>query len=205
MIGKLQFISTLLILVTGAFSIVGAQPDPRHGFLILPDSSQWRVQVDDSLITAHQYPTLALLPGNHTLWAQAIYSKKWPPFIQHHNFTIQSGETLQIVLKPQQHNIFSASAITVAPTLQEIPPIRSLFSKRYIKPALLVTAFAANWASFAVKRQADDYYDIYNKTSDPAKMERYYNKTKNYDDIASALLGVSITTLSAYFYLLLTE
>ena len=77
--------------------------------------------------------------------------------------------------------------------------------QKYFKPALLGAAIATNWASFYIKRKADDYYDIYRGTSNRDRMEKYYNKAGDYDVYANIMLGVSAAALTAYFYYLMTD
>ncbi len=75
--------------------------------------------------------------------------------------------------------------------------------KKYLKPGLAGFALLTNWSSFYFKRLADDYYQRYHHTSDISRLNTYYNKTQQYDQISNILLTVSVVSLSVYLYLLL--
>jgi len=81
----------------------------------------------------------------------------------------------------------------------------SLRKHEKLKTGLIFSAIAANWFSFYLKRQADDYYKKYRSASDLSKINNSYDKSKQFDTYSSILLGVSAAALSSYIYLTLTE
>jgi len=46
---------------------------------------------------------------------------------------------------------------------------------------------------------------MYKKTPDLSRLDHYYSKTRIFDNAASAALAISISAMTAYFYLLLTD
>jgi hypothetical protein len=91
---------------------------------------------------------------------------------------------------------------------KESPVIKNRQEKKYIhweREGLLICSILTGWGSFIFKREADHYYDKYQKTTSPQLIETYYNRTKNYDRWAEISLGVSIISLGSYFYLLIKD
>ncbi len=77
--------------------------------------------------------------------------------------------------------------------------------RTYLKPGLAALAIATNWASFYLKRKADDYYQRYHATSNLSKINEYYKQTQKFDRYSEIMLGISITGFTAYFALLLHD
>jgi hypothetical protein len=200
-------ISGMIILMLLMFAgILPAQTPDAPGYLILPDSSTWTFIIDDSVITPQNYPVIPVAAGNHSLRLAPRHSRNWLERGSWWEINVQPAETLRVNPQPA-----ISAATPYLPEVQQISRpdapwnLRRFFSGNDLKPALLATAVVANWAAFALKRQADDYYNRYQKTSDLSRMQNYYSQTKTFDNAASVALGVSITALSAYFYFLLTE
>lgn len=130
-------------------------------------------------------------------WKAAHYLRK-TGFLK--QYLSLSGETSwPVVIELQREG--DVRQPIVFPSRESRP---SLF-KRYLKPGLVVTAISANWLSFYLKRQADDYYDRYQTSSDISRINRYYDKTQQYDTISNVLLGVSTAATVSFLYLLLTD
>jgi hypothetical protein len=77
--------------------------------------------------------------------------------------------------------------------------------KKYVKPGLIVSAIVLNWTSFYLKRQADNFYSDYKRTSSIKLMNHYYKKAALYDDLSNAALGAAAASLSVFFYYIFTE
>ena len=74
-----------------------------------------------------------------------------------------------------------------------------------IKNSLLFISIAANWTSFYLKGRADNNYDSYKKAGGASSAKHYYQKTKQFDDYASAVLIISGVTFTIYLYYMLTD
>ena len=77
--------------------------------------------------------------------------------------------------------------------------------RRFVKPGLIVSAIALNWTSFYLKRRADNFYSDYQRTSNINRMNNKYKKAALYDDLSNIALGAAVTSLSAFFFIILTE
>ncbi len=199
------FIIGLFIILSGN---VFAQSVASSGFLKIRNADNWQITVDDTIaLDRMAEPLVALPPGQHLLTAHPVNIKNWLVHAQTHHFHILPADTIVINLGKREENpqprftVFkNASGIRDGSVLQ-----KSSNLKAYLKPALIITAVASNWASFYLKRKADDYYDIYLETSSLSKLNQYYDKSADFDAYASVMLGVSVAALSGYLYLLLTE
>ena len=88
------------------------------------------------------------------------------------------------------------------------PVLKGKQDKTYIcwkREGLLICSILTAWGSFLFKREADHYYDKYEKTTNTQLIDKYYNRTRNYDHYAEISLGVSIISLGTYFYLLIKD
>ena len=75
----------------------------------------------------------------------------------------------------------------------------------WYREGLVVTSLISSWASFYYKRQADQAYSKYQVTSDSRKRFSLWNQTRQYDTFSEIAIAVSVTTLGAYFILLLVD
>ena len=69
--------------------------------------------------------------------------------------------------------------------------------------SLVVVSLASSWASFYFKREADKYYNQYQRASDSRDMISLYSKTERYDRMSEIAIAVSAVTLGTYLYILL--
>lgn len=146
------------------------------------------------------------MPGKHNLLIQPLNNKNWMTGLQSRDIFVEESDTLRIrPIVPSFKRSYLLTDETHQRTALSFTHRDKPGRQRYIKPALLATAVAANWASFYIKRKADDYYDIYRETSNLNRMERYYNRAGDYDVYANIMLGVSAAALTAYFYYLMTD
>lgn len=76
---------------------------------------------------------------------------------------------------------------------------------KWYREGLVVTSLLSSWASFYFKRQADQSFAKYQRSSDSREMVKLYSETQKYDTLAEIAIAVSVATLGTYFYMLLTE
>lgn len=76
---------------------------------------------------------------------------------------------------------------------------------KWYREGLVVTSLLSSWASFYFKRQADNTFAKYERSSDSREMFKLYSETQRYDTMAEIAIAVSVATLGTYFYLLLTD
>ncbi len=94
----------------------------------------------------------------------------------------------------------------VAPHLLPEPPRKPpLIRRRWFQLALIGTGAALTGTSAILRRQADRWYDRYLGSSDPAAIERFYDRTAHYDRLAGASLGSGQALLTAGIFLLVTS
>jgi hypothetical protein len=73
------------------------------------------------------------------------------------------------------------------------------------REGLVLGSLISSWVSFYLKREADRYYDKYQRTTNPERLRSYADKTREYDRYSEIAIGVSITTLATYMYFLIWE
>jgi hypothetical protein len=78
-------------------------------------------------------------------------------------------------------------------------------SIKWYREGLVVTSLISSWAAFYYKRQADQSYSKYQVTSDSRRRFALWIQTRQHDTFADIAIGVSVTTLSTYFFLLLID
>jgi len=81
----------------------------------------------------------------------------------------------------------------------------SISKRSLIKPGLIGGAIVFNWLSFYLKRRADKFYTRYQRTSSINRMNSYYDQSNRYDRFSDAALVLSVSCLSVFLYLLLTD
>jgi len=181
----------------------------QYGFLALPDSGQWQIQIGDSIIYEFNNQIIQLPEGKHSLLIQPINDKNWLTNVQSKDIYIQPAETLAVQLNTRifDKSFLQKSIHTNLSTKVDFPEYQGNRSimKKYARPGLIFTAVAANWASFYLKRKADDYYDIYSRSSSLSKIDKYYDRAASFDVYSSIMLGVSATALTTYLYLIITD
>lgn len=180
----------------------------QTAYISIPDSGLWKITIDDSLQYITRDTVFSIVPGEHDLFLQPINNRNWMIGTQSREVFTQEAETLKVkyLIPSFRGGYLIQEASDQNKTNKLIVRHKKKTGKqKYLKPALLTTAIAANWASFYIKRKADDYYDIYRKTSNLDRMEKYYNRAADYDVYANIMLGVSAAALTAYFYYLMMD
>ncbi len=173
------------------------------GFVALPDSAVRLLQPShqsDSLKTALQ-SVLALPAGWHRLKLIFLNDRSWANWAVDTTVNVPVADTLFL------HRIHKAFAPSEPFTTITLKGTRSkkIRLKHLLKPGLAAVTVASNWASFYLKRRADDFYRNYQKTSDLKKIDTYYHKTRVYDAVSNALLGLSTLSVSVFLYLLISD
>ncbi len=79
-----------------------------------------------------------------------------------------------------------------------------LFHSRFRTKFLFVTGtVVTHWMSFYFKNLADDNYDKYLTTANPALMNKYWDNTQKYDQLSEFTLGISYAFLGGLIYTVL--
>jgi len=180
------------------------------GYLALPDSLNYQISINDSVIvySPDSQMVIALQTGEHILKISPINDKSWYTMPGILPVYIHSAETLtvdysQIISLKYENTNFHT--INLHQNNIEYQPVKESFFQENLKPGLIITAIAANWAAFYLKREADDFYSEYQHTSSVSQMNYYYDKAADFDRYSTIMLGVSLAALSAYLYMLLSE
>ncbi len=197
---KNRLLILLFLLTLG--SGLRAQEKPL-GFVAAPDSAVRLLQAahqNDSLKTALQ-SVLALPAGRHRLKLIFLHDRSWANWAVDTTVNVPVADTLFL------HRIHKALMPLEPFTTVTLKGTRSkkFRLKHLLKPGLAAVTVASNWASFYLKRRADDFYRTYQKTSDLKKIDAYYHKTRVYDAVSNALLGLSTLSVSAFLYLLISD
>ena len=85
---------------------------------------------------------------------------------------------------------------------REKPRLLGFLPRTHLKSkfTLLAVSIAAHWASFYFKNIADQNYEKYQQTADPALMDQYWKQTQKYDKLSEVSLGVSFASLAGLIY-----
>ncbi|MEJ2052567.1 MAG: hypothetical protein P8X42_01490 [Calditrichaceae bacterium] len=193
----------LLLIIFSQFSLVSGQT----GNIYLPDTTQWQVLIDDSLVLSTSRPSINLPVGKYRLLFEPVNDKNWMTIGQKSEIIVKENQKINVLsAKPQFNKVSLMKRHKIAGKRAFYLDRNEKRNRRkYIKPVFLGAAVVSNWASFLIKRKADDYYGIYKKTSDLDRMNKYYNRSSDYDIYANIMLGVSAAALTAYFYYILTD
>ena len=180
----------------------------QTAYISIPDSDLCQITIDDSLHYIAGDTVISIKPGKHNLFMQPINNKNWIAEAKAWDIFAEDSDTL--VIKPLLPSSKISYLLSDEGNQDKNNKLTFRYRKKsgrqkYFKPALLGAAIATNWASFYIKRKADDYYDIYRGTSNRDRMEKYYNRAADYDVYANIMLGVSAAALTAYFYYLMTD
>lgn len=181
------------------------------GVLSLPGGNKWSIRINDSLIISPDNCIIHLPQGRYHILIAPLNQKRWPLLASYHEIDIQNTDTLY--LNPNT-SVFSKELLldqsqSTQSGIKELPVMTlsrpSTRVKKYLQPGSLVLAVVSNWASFYLKRRADDYYDNYRRTTNLSKINYYYNQASHYDQYALVMLGVSASALATYFYFQLRD
>lgn len=179
----------------------------QKAYLQIPDSTRWQVVLNDSVVRADS-PYIIVPGGQFHLKLIPRNQKYWYLNVLDRPVTLSPNDTLRwATLIPR---LISSPPEFEKIQLGPVPEAGSLFKKpwtvkRYFKPALLIGAVASNWASFYMKRRADDYYGKYQRAASLDQINHYYDKAGEFDVYATVLLGVSVAAIGIYFYTILSD
>ncbi|RMG62618.1 MAG: PEGA domain-containing protein [Calditrichaeota bacterium] len=87
------------------------------------------------------------------------------------------------------------------------PKLLGLLPRTHVRAkfALLAATVATHWASFYFKNKADDNFENYQRSGDPARMRHYLNQTRKYDTLSEIALGLSYTSLAGLMYMVIFQ
>ena len=197
-----SIINSTIIAFLLLFTAVQAQ-QKAMGFVALPDSNiivLKSVRQIDSLKIRPQ-SILQLPAGKQRLKLIFLNDRSWNNWAVDTTLNVPAADTLFL------HNVHRSQTPMIRFSTVALTPKASghIQFKHWLKPGLAVATVLSNWASFYLKRRADDYYRLYRHTSDLNKIRSYYAQTKNYDTFSNVMLSVSITSLGGFLYLLITS
>ncbi len=75
----------------------------------------------------------------------------------------------------------------------------------WFREGLILASFASSRGAFMFKRKADQNYAMYLSSSNPVFMQQYYDEAQKFDRYSEIAIGISITALSIYMIILITE
>ncbi|RMF54963.1 MAG: PEGA domain-containing protein [Calditrichaeota bacterium] len=114
---------------------------------------------------------------------------------QPYTFRLDSMKSLLVKLKP----------VSLTQEEKTKPQLLGFIPKSRLKSkfTLLALTVATHWASFYFKNQADENFDRYSRTADPALMDKYWKQTRKYDRLSAITLGVSYVSLAGLIYMVI--
>lgn len=85
----------------------------------------------------------------------------------------------------------------------EKPQFLGIFPRERVKSkfTLLALTVAAQWGAFYLKNAADNNFEKYRETADPALQKKYWDNTQKFDRLSEITLGTSYVSLAALIYL----
>ncbi len=196
---------TILIFLTALFlqNTVMAQ----NGYIRFDANEPWTVSFDDSC-SIRSDSVLTLPAGTYALIARPRWDYDWPGTTVRDSLRIHAGDTLTFKLRRSDGRVESAKLGFTAPIKNMGPLLMRQSHPRYsknLKRGILIGAIAANWVGFYLKRRADRYYSRYQSANSLSQIRQNYHRSKQFDNISSAFLGLSVSALGTYIYLLFTE
>lgn len=161
----------------------------------------------------HNYAWIKSRPVGSDIYLGSIWLGKTPMIIRQETLTGQS-----VLLRKSGYNekSFTLKQITDSDFLtlnklntgsDEAVFEASLGSNRvnWFRESFILTSFLSSWAGFLFKREADQNYAAYLSSSFPVMMDHYYSESQKFDRYSEIAIAVSVTSLSIYLLLLLTE
>lgn len=179
----------------------------QHGYIRFDVHEPWAVSIDDSC-TIRSDSVLTLPVGPHVLIARPRWDYNWPGTSVRDSMRISAGDTLTFKLRRTGPGMQPPKIGYTLP----IQNVRSRFFKgnqaRYsknLKRGILIAAIAANWIGFYLKRRADRYYSRYQSANSLSQIRQNYRRSRQFDNISSAFLALSVSAAGTYIYLIFTE
>ncbi len=200
---KTLIFKILFTLLLFPFALLGQQS--FRAFLLVPDTTV-KVQADSNVVLwSAVYDSTQVFAFNRsrvTLRLLFPNDHRWNNWAKDTTLVFTASDTLTLNLTQLQspyHLMFRQWNVQIGRQRNT-----SVY-RTYLKPGLAALAIATNWASFYLKRKADDYYRRYHATSNLSKINEYYRQTQKFDRYSEIMLGISITGFTAYFALLLHD
>ncbi len=170
---------------------------------------------DTTLTVVFDQPVLVnSLPPGAEVFRENEFVGTTPLYL---SFTTYAGQSFTI--RKDGYEPFSFQLIRPGPIMARLnarfdspgsevtarPRLLGIFPRTHVKAkfALLATTVAAHWASFYFKNKADDNFDRYRRSGDPARMEHYLDQTRKYDTLSEIALGLSYASLTGLMYMVI--
>lgn len=115
--------------------------------------------------------------------------------------------SMRFVLEKPEPLIFKLEPLEINPTEETNRSFASGLFRNRIKSKvfLLGGSVVAHWLAFYFKNVADDFNDKYRRTSDPERMNHYWDETQRYDRYSEISLGVSYAFLGGLIYTVFSQ
>jgi len=178
----------------------------QYGTVIFEAEKPWIISIGDTL-TILSDEEIELQEGEYNFSARPQISYSWPAIFVEGKVNIIQGEATSYQLNIQNSRSNQTSALFMpitTPVKEQSINFIDADNNNY-KTTFLLSAIAANWLSFYLKRKADDYYDSYQSAASLGNINDNYNKSKQFDTYSGVALGISTAALSWYIYVMLTE
>lgn len=105
------------------------------------------------------------------------------------------------VLKTVDSRLFTLEPLDISSGEENGSFSYSLFHSRLkTKFVFLTGTVVTHWLAFYLKNVADDNFDKYNHTGNPALMKKYWDNTQKYDRWSDITLGLSYALLGGLIY-----
>jgi len=112
----------------------------------------------------------------------------------------------EIFLSPDKHNYFTKLMESSNNTTPQIAkPVLNNSQASWYREGLVALSLISSWGAFYLKREADQRYNKYMSTGNPALMDKYFNDSRRFDSYSEISLGVSVAALGTYMYFLIFE
>ncbi len=199
-----RFFCFMLLFVLFFSSTIHAQ---SGAFLSLRDSVAWQVVSGDTTVKLQPDNLLPFPAGEHLLDLRPLNDHLWQQRGFQMKALLQSGDTLQIIPPAVELPSFPPQSFKIIPQDRNglLAQLGIRKTNLLSRPILLSATVITNWLAFYLKRQADESYRKYNRTSDLSAMNHYYAKTRQLDLYSNIALTVSAASLLTFFYLLIEE
>ncbi|MBN2425329.1 MAG: hypothetical protein JXR46_10180 [Calditrichaceae bacterium] len=200
---KIKFIMCFILFV----QFISGQTTPDSAYIRINFSSDLILQINDTLVIKNKESIVPVAPGLKRFALRPASNRNWYMVPLYNTVQISSGDTIDLTFDNPgfQYEVPSFKVIDLKSGMHIGKEQNGFWSNKMVKPALIASAVTANWASFYMRRQADDFYDEYKKTSDISRLNYYYDKADTYDTYATAALIVSVAATSALLYILIFD
>jgi len=179
----------------------------QHGYLRFDTHEIWNVSLSDTSAFASD-TCLALPPGRYYIAARPQWDNSWPGIILQDSLTVAAGDTIIFALRRTKKYLKPPDIGNTMPLHMTRPLLMTGTGARFSKNTkriVLVGAIAANWIGFFLKRRADNYYSKYQSSNTLSEIDKNFHRSRQFDNLSSALLGISLAAFGTYIYMIVSE